>query len=85
MQRPLIICDSCIFRRPQRSYMEILSCDAFPEGVPSDILSGGDHRAPRDDDRGVQYETRPGYENILDAWINRRDSEDDERLGDLGD
>jgi hypothetical protein len=34
-----------------------MTCDAFPEGIPDDILwNKFDHRKPHDGDHGVRYE-----------------------------
>lgn len=36
-----------------------LSCKAFPEGIPGEILDGDfDHTVPYDGDNGVQYEEK---------------------------
>jgi hypothetical protein len=35
-------------------------CDAFPEGIPADILvSQFDHRVAHDGDHGIRFEPRP--------------------------
>ena len=47
-------CDNC------KNYTLGLSCLAFPDGIPDDILSGEvDHTEPHDGDNGIQYEPRP--------------------------
>jgi hypothetical protein len=42
-----------------------LTCDAFPEGIPDDIIYNDfDHRSPHADDNGLQYDpTAPGEPN----------------------
>lgn len=36
-------------------------CDAFPEGVPAAIQTGGfDHRKPNRGDHGIRFEMNPG-------------------------
>lgn len=36
---------------------ENLTCDAFPAGIPEDIiLNGFDHRYPKNGDNGIRYE-----------------------------
>jgi hypothetical protein len=86
MNREVNLCDSCIFRHIMpRHYAPNQgppSCEAYPYGIPVEIWSGSsDHRAPLPGDHGVQYQTIPGREDSLDAWLNRRDREDDERVG----
>lgn len=44
-------------------------CEAFPDGIPEDIIEGGfDHRKPHGGDGGVLYEMRPGDEALLAAY-----------------
>ena len=40
------------------SKREGFTCDAFPDGVPEEIIMGEfDHRKPHPDDRGIQFES----------------------------
>lgn len=35
------------------------TCDAFPDGIPADILSGDfDHTQPHDGDHGITFQKR---------------------------
>lgn len=39
------------------------NCEAFPEGIPAEILLGGfDHRGAFPGDGGVRFEQKPGEE-----------------------
>lgn len=51
--QPVGICAGC--RHLRGAY-----CDAFPQGIPMDILLGEiDHRLPVQGDRGIQFEPLP--------------------------
>lgn len=45
----------------QHNNPDILTCSAYPDGIPHDILSGGfDHTKPHEGDNGVRYEAQEG-------------------------
>ena len=47
-------CDNCAH------YIGALTCTAFPEGIPEDILSGYfDHAEPHEGDNGIRFEPLP--------------------------
>jgi hypothetical protein len=49
------------------------TCDAFLDGIPDKIWSGGfDHRAAYPGDAGVRFEQKPGWEDILKQWEEER-------------
>lgn len=72
------LCRGCIRRnvrgdRLEAEGREVKVCDAFPEGIPDAIYFGGaDHREPWDGDHGIQFELRPGRENVLWSWAETR-------------
>jgi hypothetical protein len=59
----------CIFCRHLRE--GTVRCDAFPEGIPDDILfSLRDHREPYEGDRGIRFEVKPGDEAGFEEWLD---------------
>ncbi|MER6947637.1 hypothetical protein ABT294_26755 [Nonomuraea sp. NPDC000554] len=70
MRRRPSICDACDRLDPDR---RAPSCEAFPDGIPTEIHLGGfDHRRPYRDDRGVLFVLRDGGERALRAYEIRR-------------
>lgn len=45
------ICHTCVHKR------DVYTCDAFPDGIPVEILTGDAiHNRPYPGDRGIRYE-----------------------------
>lgn len=54
------LCFACARFRPWDADVPKAHCEAFPEGVPDDILFAGfDHRRPHEGDHGVRFELDP--------------------------
>lgn len=54
------ICLWCVHFDREES---MTTCDAFPDGIPQDILTASaDHMEPREGDHGIQFELRSGEE-----------------------
>lgn len=69
MTTPRIQCSGCVHLHQYDSEMNgPPSCNAFPHGIPQEILWGAfDHRLPHDGDNGIRYQPLPvGDPAILD-------------------
>jgi len=45
--------------RKKDYYMTVHTCDAFPKGIPHDIVFGTfDHTLPHDGDNGIKFERK---------------------------
>ena len=52
------ICLWCVHHHGQQS---ITTCDAFPEGIPEEVMSASaDHMEPIPGDSGITFELKPG-------------------------
>jgi hypothetical protein len=67
-------CDSCIHIREVQSPLSRGMCDAYPEGIPSQIWRGAlDHATPLPGDNGIVWELDPEYEDDYKAYLNYRE------------
>lgn len=46
------LCNLCIHKKPG------IKCDAFPEGIPMEILRTNEHFLPVDGDQGIIFESK---------------------------
>lgn len=57
------LCSFCEHATPSDNGM---SCAAYPDGIPDDILYGGlDHRKPLPEDHGVQFSPDPTITPVM--------------------
>jgi hypothetical protein len=47
-----VMCNSCIYNHRN------LTCDAFPDGIPRDLIIRGEHDTPFPGDNGIRYKTK---------------------------
>ncbi len=79
------LCVSCVHldRASYNSGDDTPVCEAFPNGIPDDILvQGADHRTPRRGDGGVTYEQDPlraGAYKIWKRFHDKKQKEDQEK------
>lgn len=52
-----IFCEYCLHK--QRG----LTCDAFPEGIPDELIQRGEHKTPYKGDGGIRFEQAPEKPN----------------------
>ena len=57
MMGPAPVCLDC--KRYHKDSWNPLTCDAFPKGIPAEILVGGDeHKSPVEGDGGLLFERK---------------------------
>jgi hypothetical protein len=62
-------CSYCT--RFHRDNLESETCDAFPDGIPTEIGIDGTnlHLTPVDGDKGLVFEPLPGFEWVLEGEV----------------
>lgn len=53
---PMILCIYCVNFKDSNT--GIVRCEAFPNGIPKDIILGFDHHKPYPGDNGIQFEPK---------------------------
>lgn len=65
-----IQCFTCVHLRPYTR------CDAFPDGIPPEIIAGRDHREPYPGDNGIRYEEIPDDSRMSEReWLRGGDAD----------
>ena len=60
-----IICNRCKHRRKG------ITCDAFPEGIPIEIIRSGEHFLPVDGDHGIVFEEKDVICELITRYSKR--------------
>jgi hypothetical protein len=67
------ICAACDRYRSWTMENEDASCDAFPDGIPREIIEQGfDHRKPFQGDQGIRFRLMSEAEDKLRAYEQSR-------------
>lgn len=48
----LVMCSFCAHRKSG------LTCDAFPDGIPKELMKRGEHDTPFPGDNGIRFESK---------------------------
>lgn len=71
------LCDSCIHQGPIDGWTGNFPCNAFPSGVPGEIVDMEfDHRQPHPLDNGITYTMDPDKSNTLETHLEIKNSID---------
>ena len=60
------LCSKCTRFNPEVTDNDV--CEAFPAGIPRDVLSGEvNHNHPVEGDQGLRFNPTPGFEYLVEA------------------